>query len=401
MSVRAVIGANYGDEGKGLVTDYLVGRRPAGRTLVVRFNGGAQAGHTVQRNGVRHVFKHFGSGTLAGAPTFWSRHCVANPMVFGKERASLLSHMAELPAFYIDLDAPVATFMDMIVNQAAEHHRGQHRHGSCGMGINETVTRAEASPALTIRARDLRSLSEHELRMKLDAIRESWLPLRCAALGIPVPRLAYEASLDDEWLIAADHMGGCAVVTTWPEAARTFSHHVFEGAQGLRLDEKAPGFPHVTRSRTGLTNVVDLAARAGLSDIQPWYVTRWYLTRHGAGPLDQECAARDLSERIVDETNNPNQHQGSLRFAPLNVETFANCVVADVGDAAFVRPIRNVHVVVTCLDQLPYFKQPPVMLSGGATSLGDLARTIGEATGSTVCFAAGSEAANLQESISV
>jgi len=68
-TVTAVIGANFGDEGKGLMTDVLASRAPS-RTLVVRANGGAQAGHTVVTpEGRRHVFGHVGSGALCGAPT--------------------------------------------------------------------------------------------------------------------------------------------------------------------------------------------------------------------------------------------------------------------------------------------------------------------------------------------
>ena len=63
MRVKAIIGANYGDEGKGLATDYLTGPD----SLVVRFNGGAQAGHTVcTPSGQRHVFSHIGAGSFRG-----------------------------------------------------------------------------------------------------------------------------------------------------------------------------------------------------------------------------------------------------------------------------------------------------------------------------------------------
>ena len=65
MTAQVIIGANYGDEGKGLISDYLVDREQA--KIVIRFNGGAQAGHTVVTlDGKRHVFKHFGSGTFQG-----------------------------------------------------------------------------------------------------------------------------------------------------------------------------------------------------------------------------------------------------------------------------------------------------------------------------------------------
>ena len=66
MTIEAVIGANYGDEGKGLFTEYLCRSRPS--PIVVLSNGGSQSDHTVNNPeiGIRHVLHHFGSGTLLG-----------------------------------------------------------------------------------------------------------------------------------------------------------------------------------------------------------------------------------------------------------------------------------------------------------------------------------------------
>jgi hypothetical protein len=65
----AVIGNNYGDEGKGLAVDYLT---LSGHNLVVRHNGGAQAGHTVDREDKRFVFHELSSGSFNGADTYWA-----------------------------------------------------------------------------------------------------------------------------------------------------------------------------------------------------------------------------------------------------------------------------------------------------------------------------------------
>lgn len=93
MRARAVIGASFGDEGKGLVTDYLCAIQGAG--IVVRFNGGAQAGHTVVTpDGLRHVHHHFGSGTLWGTPTFLSQFFIVNPIAFLAELLERLSSFA-------------------------------------------------------------------------------------------------------------------------------------------------------------------------------------------------------------------------------------------------------------------------------------------------------------------
>ena len=117
---HVVIGANYGDEGKGLMTDYLVKKHNA--EVVVRFNGGAQAGHTVVTpDGQRHVFSHFGSGTLAGARTFLSKHFVANPILFLKEKKVLeeLSPTKKLHNrfMWVDPSVMITTPYDMLINQ--------------------------------------------------------------------------------------------------------------------------------------------------------------------------------------------------------------------------------------------------------------------------------------------
>ena len=81
----AVIGANFGDEGKGLMTDYFC--RTNDNPIDIRINGGAQAGHTVcTPEGERHIFSHIGAGYFAGADTYLSEFFIANPMLFVKEK---------------------------------------------------------------------------------------------------------------------------------------------------------------------------------------------------------------------------------------------------------------------------------------------------------------------------
>src|SRR5687767_2778700 len=159
MRLSAVIGASYGDEGKGRTVDFLADAL----TLVVRFNGGAQAGHTVVLpDGRRHVFHHFGSGTFKGAETFLSQHFIMNPIMYCRE-------LKELPAVRVTADprCRITTPWDMMLNQAVEAKRGNDRHGSCGLGINETVTRELQGFFLSLS--DLGDTST--LREKLELIR--------------------------------------------------------------------------------------------------------------------------------------------------------------------------------------------------------------------------------------
>jgi adenylosuccinate synthase len=131
---------------------------------------------------------------------------------------------------------------------------------------------------------------------------------------------------------------------------------VFEGAQGLALDEFLGEFPHVTRSITGLPYAILDAANLGVTKLQPVYCTRAYLTRHGAGPLEFE--GRDFNGfQVKDETNVQNAWQGELRFAPLNLPMLHTLIHADLHRAQFVSQAHGVELLrprlaMTCLDQL-------------------------------------------------
>ena len=83
--IKVVIDSNWGDSGKGHIVDYLASKCGSDG-LVIRYNSGAQAGHTVVTpDGIRHVFSHFGSGTLINRPTYLSRFFVCHPYEFSKE----------------------------------------------------------------------------------------------------------------------------------------------------------------------------------------------------------------------------------------------------------------------------------------------------------------------------
>jgi adenylosuccinate synthase len=306
MIARAVIGANFGDEGKGLVTDYLCSK---GAGVVVRFNGGAQAGHTVVTpSGDRHVFSHFGSGSFLGVPTFLSRHFICNPILFFKERAELHKLGLE-PSVYADPQCVVTTFADMMINQRLEDARGAKRHGSVGLGISETVERSQI-PELKITMADLWN-GLKTLQSKLEQICGKYAEFRTGK-KIDEPAMV-QKFVEGCWKFAE---------IVHPAGIGQCKDPVFEGAQGLLLDQNNKEyFPHVTRSNTGMRNVRALCAQAGIDKIETYYVSRTYLTRHGAGPLPGE----DSSLRFADATNLEHPYQGRLRFAPLDNCLFDRC----------------------------------------------------------------------------
>jgi len=352
MADRAdiVIGANFGDEGKGLVTDYLASKGGAD-TLVVRHNGGAQAGHTVTTpEGFRHVFKHFGSGSFVGASTYLSRFFACNPIIFFQELDVLKRYVLD-PLVYADPYAPVSTPYDMMLNQMAEEHRGKGRHGSCGVGFGETIERNQ-KPDYNLFVSDLKD--RDVLALKLKRIRSQWVPARAAALGVStiskiwMDRLYSDDILD--WYLAHSKNFINRVQLSSVKIITDSKNVVFEGAQGLLLDQDHGWFPHVTRSHTGIKNAVFLAHRAGIENIDVTYITRAYNTRHGAGPLPHELEEKPFAG-IYDPTNIHNQYQGALRFGWLDLDILATSIFRDLQYAPFDMNVNH-RLAVTCVDQI-------------------------------------------------
>jgi len=327
MIARVVIGASFGDEGKGLATDYLCAQ---GAGVVVRFNGGANAGHTVNTpDGERHVFRHFGSGSLLDVPTFLSQFFVLNPILFFKELEQL-QKLGFRPDVFAHPDCLVTTFIDMMINQFKEEQRAGKRHGSCGIGLHETQNRSKV-PELKITMSDLWNGGKRL---------ESQISESCGKYA----KFRTGQSFDEP-----------AATQAFIECCQQFADYVhplgigqckdpvFEGAQGLLLDQdNKEFFPHVTHSSTGMKNVETLCAQAGINRKEIYYVSRTYLTRHGAGRLPRE----DPSLSYEDDTNKPNQFQGTLRFAPLDSFALASRCRDDAGSNPW-------KLILTHCDQEP------------------------------------------------
>lgn len=325
MKARAVIGANFGDEGKGLVVDYLC---QTGGEVVVRFNGGAQAGHTVVTpEGLRHVFGHFGSGTFYGVPTFLSQFFVINPVAFFREEAALEAQGVTAQVF-AHPDCLVTTFADMMINQHKERMRGDKPHGSCGLGVHETMQRSGVAE-LKITMSDLWNRAG-SLPKKLEEICDRYARFRTG-------KMIVEPDMFRVYLEMCERLAQ----RVHPAGIGQCKDPIFEGAQGLLLDQNNKEFrPHLTHSSTGMKNVLALCAQAGITGVEKYYVSRTYLTRHGAGPLPGE----DPKLSYEDLTNVPHPFQGALRFAPLDYGALKRRCFEDAGG--------NYNLVLTHCDQL-------------------------------------------------
>ena len=337
MVIKIVIGSNFGDEGKGLMTDYFCHQAAlrGDSCLVVLHNGGSQRGHTVELPyGERHVFHHFGSGTMVSSHTYCTKDFILNPMSFRSEWEKLYK-LGITPRIYIHPLCRITTPFDMMINQIIEESRNLNRHGSCGMGIYETLIRDICNyPAIQWSHSNV-----DEIRQYLVEIRDKYLYQRIQDMTDNlVPRewlsIIQNPSLIEHFLQDLLFMFNH---TTFSDESILCKYQtlVFENGQGLLLDQNNKEyFPHLTPSNTGIKNPFEIIKKYlpdyKTKDIEVCYVTRSYLTRHGAGRLDFECTQQDLGLYMDDKTNIPNFHQGSLRYAPLNVVELAHRIAQDI-----------------------------------------------------------------------
>lgn len=313
MEERAwiVVDLGFGDAGKGLVTDFLV--RKGART-VVRFNGGAQAGHNVVTpDGRHHTFAQLGAGAFVpGVRTFLSRYMVVHPtaLLVESERLAEKGVVDPLARVEISESALVTTPFHTAANQLRERARGAGAHGSCGIGHGETVMDSLAcSDAVRMRdlarpaalARTLRAIQERK-RAELDELVRAF-PEHAGALVDP--------QIVDGWLRKLAALRVAIVGDERLEHILETERVVFEGAQGVLLDEWRGFHPHTTWSTCTPDN-----ARALLRgrDAEVIGVIRTFATRHGNGPLPTEDPA--LAFRDPNNVHGP--WQGTMRFGHLD-----------------------------------------------------------------------------------
>ncbi|MBX9686645.1 MAG: adenylosuccinate synthetase, partial [Candidatus Obscuribacterales bacterium] len=262
---------------------------------------------------------------------------------------------------YIDPRAIISTPFDILLNQAVEIKRGGARHGSCGLGINETVTRCLRENEFKTQVLDL--YDERKFALKLEYLKEKWLNERLKELRLEADCdlissfLAKTEKIIERYMTDARCMLEHSIVC---EKAPGYARIIFEGAQGLLLDEaRLDKYPHLTRSRTGLHNVIELCPQFEIEELEVTYVSRTYLTKHGAGPLPGEN-----DWKFADRTNISNQFQGSLRFAALDFDELNYSISLDLAQARRKFTRIKAGLALSCADQLkpPELEKLPLPL---------------------------------------
>jgi adenylosuccinate synthase len=324
-----VVDLAFGDCGKGSIVDFLTREHAdAGETpLIVRFNGGPQAGHNVVTpapDGRHHTFAQFGSGTFVPrVRTLLSRFMVIEPYALINEAEHLraLGVGDALARLVVDDNCLVITPPQQAANRLRELARSADAHGTCGMGVGEAMADAIEHPELILRARELadRAAVGKKLRavreMKVEHLRDA-----IASLGdVPRARQAIETLVNDDWIdVAIDNYawlaGHISIVDERAamQIVRDSRALVLEGAQGVLLDETRGFHPHTTWSTTTFFNADVLLDVAGFAGARTRLgVLRSYFTRHGPGPFVTEDAA--LLEKLPEPHNDAGGWQGGFR----------------------------------------------------------------------------------------
>lgn len=304
MNVKVVTGANFGDEGKGMVAFSLAKDATSKneKVLSILYNGGVQRAHTA--NG--QVVHCTGTGDLAGGTTYYDEHFVVDPIALWLTETKVFIH----PKCRIVVPS------DVVRNRVAEITRGANKHGSCGMGIFECVKRNKYS-RWKLCANDLNDI--FSLYGKVNEMNKTF--------ANDVDDDIYNI---DNFMRAADYVVRSCHIVELRQIVSDYDTLIFEGGQGLLLDQaNLGGFPHLTPSSVGSYNIYNTINNLGADYTDVFYVSRSYMTRHGAGPMDTECNKEDINPSIVDTTNIKNDWQDSLRFGYINIDQLYKRIKSD------------------------------------------------------------------------
>src|SRR5712671_3729993 len=280
MPGTVIVGAQWGDEGKGKVVDLLAERAD----MVVRFQGGNNAGHTIVRGDEKWKFHLIPSGILyPGKTCAIGNGVVIDPRVLTDEIDGLRGRGVDVGGLKVSANAHLIMPYHLMLDDAGEARLGKLQIGTTKRGIGPCY--ADKAARLGIRVQDM--LDEKILKKKIAAALE---PKRQTLRPfMKDPRLDLQAMTEQYVTYGhqlSTHIADCArLVWDALEADRTV---LFEGAQGAMLDIDHGTYPFVTSSNP-LSGAACVGTGVGPKAIDEiWGISKAYTTRVGAGPFPSE-----------------------------------------------------------------------------------------------------------------
>lgn len=343
-----VIGAGFGDEGKGKVTDFLCSE--LSNPLVIRYSGGQQAGHhVITEDGKDHVFSNFGSGTLRGVPSYWSPYCTCDPEGILNEY-KILKDKGVQPNLFLDPKCPVTTPFDKIYNRELDRRNG---HGTVGVGVGATLEREENFYSLLVEDLEFPEI----LKIKLQHIYYYYLTNSIFKEGIVYKYNDEDfESIFERFLKCCEELIENVYIERKIPPLKNHGSLIFEGSQGLLLDPNIGFFPHVTRTDVGMKGALKTIKRLEIGDqyVTTIYVSRAYQTRHGNGPMTNEKNTSFNIKENPYEQNKTHLYQGEFKKSMLDLDLLQYAILKD-GSHRFNKN-NFFNTVFTCFDCLEDYK---------------------------------------------
>ena len=333
---QVVLGALFGDEGKGSTVQFLCKEqlRKGITPLVIRFSGGSQCGHRVMYNGIDHVCSLTSSGVLVGCPTYLDRDVMIDPISLMKEVESLQKFGIE-PVIYIHPYCRVIIPEDILKNQS---NKKTQQDGTCGCGIFECFDRNRQNP-------DIFSC------------------ISCAAVApedyVKLFKITHNV---DDFVKACKWVDKYCHIRMLEELTEMHSSLIFEGSQGLLLDMENGFMPNCTPSKVGLNGM----RPEYLQNAEVFLVTRSYLTRHGNGydPVG-ESFVRKYFTNLEEPTNLNSGPQGQFKIGVLDLDLVIRSF--DRNHLDNYQRMYNIeyNMVITHMDCSPYQDVIPAFFGNG------------------------------------
>jgi adenylosuccinate synthase len=309
-----IVGAQWGDEGKGKITDLLAERAE----VIVRFQGGNNAGHTIVREGREFKFHLIPSGIL-----YPEKACVIgngvvlDPSVLLGEIDGLKRQNIDVGNLRISANAHLIMPYHVLLDTAGETKLGKLSIGTTRRGIgpcyadkalrlgirvqdllDEKILRTKIRAALEPKQQALRELSVQRRKLRKEAGEEAEKDE--GAVGVPDPRLDLHTMTEEHVNFGhrlEPHIADTAKLC-W-DALDSGSTVIFEGAQATLLDLDHGTYPFVTSSNP-IAGAACVGAGVGPTDIdEVWGIAKAYATRVGAGPFPTELDD-EVGERLVE-----------------------------------------------------------------------------------------------------
>jgi len=354
MSITVILGAQWGDEGKGKITDLLA----AETDLVVRFSGGDNAGHTITVGTERFAFHLIPSGILYPRVTcLLSGGMVVNPKRLLAEMDGLTTQGVSTSPQRLKLDGRAHLIMPyhIALDGAAERALAQAGAalGTTGRGIGPAYTDKVARTG--IRAQEML----HSPETFADRIREG-----VAAKNLVLERVYGQPSLEPEPIVQ-EYLSYARRLSPYiadvPElvadALRSRKRILAEGAQGTLLDPDLGSYPFVTSSYPTIGGVL-IGMGTGLHDIDRVLgVVKAYQTRVGAGPMPTELTG-ELGDQLRGTGSQPWDEFGTTTGRP------RRCGWLDCVALRYAQRVNGLtEIAITKLDILSTFESIPICVA--------------------------------------